>query len=108
MVGFTDFVTLANHFGTSTGLGVGVGDLNEDGAVNFADFVILANNFGATAGVTVGASAMVASEDAAVGRGNAERKAARVAERAEKKAEVVGLDVMQVSVMEGTVGGKRQ
>jgi hypothetical protein len=107
-VSFTDFVTLANHFGASTGLGVGVGDLNEDGTVNFADFVILANNFGATAGVTVGASAMVASEDAAVERGNAERKAARVAERAEKKAEVVGLDVMQVSVLDGTVGGKRR
>jgi hypothetical protein len=44
-VEFSDFVSLANNFGTNN-TGWNGGDFNNDGITNFTDFVTLANNFG--------------------------------------------------------------
>jgi hypothetical protein len=44
-VGFSDFVELANNFG-SQDAGGSHGDIDGDGTVAFSDFVLLANNFG--------------------------------------------------------------
>ena len=47
-VNFTDLVTLAAHYGTTTGGTWAEGDFNGDGKINFADLVILAANYGKT------------------------------------------------------------
>ena len=47
VVNFSDYVTLNNHFGTTTTGGASVGDFNGDGKVDFADYTLLSNNFGA-------------------------------------------------------------
>lgn len=48
-VGFADLVTVAQHYGTTTGATWATGDFTGDGAVNFADLVIVAQHYGQTA-----------------------------------------------------------
>jgi hypothetical protein len=44
-VGFSDFVTLAQHYGKK-GASWSDGDLNRDGTVSFIDLVLLSQNYG--------------------------------------------------------------
>jgi hypothetical protein len=46
IVGFTDLVTLAQHYNLSTEQTWLTGDFNGDAGVNFADLVLLAQNYG--------------------------------------------------------------
>jgi hypothetical protein len=89
---------LANNFGTTTGAGIGVGDLNGNGAVEFADYVVLANNFGATAGVAAAMEAEASAmrvETALTTSSVRENKG-----QAKKALKVQGVDVMGMTMLQ--------
>lgn len=54
VVGFEDFLSLSENFGTEVASGAAAGDFNLDGIVDFPDFLILSGNFGANVNQQVG------------------------------------------------------
>ena len=46
MVDFSDLLSLAQHYGTTSGNSFATGDFNYDGSVNFNDLLLLAQNYG--------------------------------------------------------------
>lgn len=50
-VGFSDLLTLAQNYGTTSGATFEQGDLNGDGRVDFQDLLILAQNYGTGVGL---------------------------------------------------------
>ena len=65
-VNFNDLVTLAQHYGITSGATWDMGDFNGDGQVNFADLTLLAQHYGQTLATysipALGSSAVAALE----------------------------------------------